>query len=160
VATRRGSVHGDARGGRDLQEIYDWEDNWDLLYGKVAETVGDISDESPVSMRESLNEAGWTDDAIWQAHLDICTEQVQVQEQTIRNLRKEEQDHELALQVQKIGCMPDTYDLERLLKYEGSIEKQFYKAIDQLERLQRLRAGDNVPAPVKIDLQVDAKEGE
>jgi len=42
-------------------------------------------------------------------------------------------------------------------KYEGSIERQFYKAIDQLERLQRIRAGDQVPAPVNIDLAVDTE---
>jgi len=142
--------------GKDLQEIYDWEQNWDWFYDKAAKTVEDVSDESPASMRASLNKAGWTDDAIWQGHIDVCTEQMEVQAQTIRDLQKQKQDNKLALQVhKKIGSIPDMYDLDRLLKYEGSIEKQFYKAIDQLERLQRLRAGDNVPAPVNIDLAVD-----
>jgi hypothetical protein len=144
--------------GKDLQEIYEWEDNWAWLYEKAAETVEDVPDESPARMRESLHKAGWTDDAIWQCHIDLCTEQMEVQARTIRELHKQKEDNQLALQVQKkIGCIPDAYDLDRLLKYEGSIERQFYKAIDQLERLQRLRAGDHVPAPVNIDLAVDAE---
>lgn len=39
-----------------------------------------------------------------------------------------------------------------------AIERQFYKAIDQLERLQRLRASDPVAAPVKIDVTTDLKQ--
>ena len=147
--------------GKDLQEIYDWEDNWDWLHDKAEETVAQVSDESPAQMRESLHKAGWTDDAIWQAHLDLCIEQIQVQTQTIQDLQKEKQKHESALQVRKkLGCIPDAHDLDRLLKYEGSIEKQFYKAIDQLERLQRLRAGDHVPAPMNIDIRVDEEKRE
>jgi len=157
------------KAGKDLQETYDWEDNWGWLHDKAAETADDVSDESPASMRASLHKAGWTDDAIWQAHIDICAEQIEAQAQTIRDLHKQKEVDRLALQKQKevdrlalqvqkkIGCIPDAYDLDRLLKYEGSIEKQFYKAIDQLERLQRLRAGDNVPAPVNIDLAVDTE---
>jgi hypothetical protein len=56
-----------------------------------------------------------------------------------------------------LGSAPSGYELDRLLKCEGSIRKQFYKAISELERLQRIRAGDHVPAPMKIDLAVDAE---
>lgn len=146
------------KAGEDLQEIYDWQDNWDWLHDRAAETVDDVSDESPATMRASLNGAGWTDDDIWQCHIDLCTEQMESQAQTIRELQKQKQDNQLALQVQqKINSIPSGYDLDHLLKYEGSIEKQFYKAIDQLERLQRMRAGDHVPSPVKIDLSVDTE---
>lgn len=147
------------KGGKDPKEIYDWEDNWNWLHDKAEETVAQVADDSPARMRESLLKAGWTDDAIWQAHIDVCTEQMESQAQTIRALQKQKQDNKLALQVQrKLDCIPDADGLERLLKYEGSIEKQFYKAIDQLERLQRIRAGDHVPAPVNIDLAVDTED--
>ena len=64
------------------------------------------------------------------------------------------------LQVKKkLGSIPESHELDRLLKYEGSIEKQFYKAINQLERPQRIRKGDNVPAPVNIDLNIDKENG-
>jgi hypothetical protein len=144
--------------GKDLQDIYEWESNWDWLFDVASETVDDISGESPATVRNSLNEAGWTDDAIWQAHIDLCAEQVQAQDQAIRQLQDQKRKNQHALQVcHKVGCIPETRDLDRLLKYEGSIERQFYKAIDQLERLQRLRAGDHVPAPVNVDLAVNTE---
>jgi hypothetical protein len=46
--------------------------------------------------------------------------------------------------------------IDRLLRYKGAIERQLYKAINQLERQQRLRAGDNVPAPLAVDVDVNA----
>lgn len=144
--------------GKDLQEIYEWESNWDWLFDVASETVDDISGESPATVRNSLNEAGWTDDAIWQAHIEICTEQMRAQDQAIRQLQDQKRKNQHALQVcHKVGCIPETRDLDRLLKYEGSIERQFYKAIDQLERLQRIRAGDHVPAPVNVDLAVNTE---
>ncbi len=115
-------------------------------------------DASPANTRKSLLESGSTDRDIWHFHIDNRYVNIEVQRLTIQKLRKEEEHNTLALQVQrKIGCIPDADGLERLLKYEGSIEKQFYKAIDQLERLQRLRAGDHVPAPVNIDVAVDTE---
>jgi CRISPR/Cas system-associated endonuclease Cas1 len=48
--------------------------------------------------------------------------------------------------IKKLVSIPSKDELDRLLRYEGAIERQLYKAINQLERLQRLRAGDNVPA--------------
>ena len=142
--------------GKDLQEIYEWASNWDWLFDVASETVDDISSESPATIRASLNKAGWTDDAIWQAHIDICAEQMPAQDQAIRQLEDQKRKNHLALQVRhKVGCVPDSRDLDRLLKYEGSIERQFYKAVDQLERLQRLRAGDPVLAPVNVDLAIN-----
>ena len=43
-----------------------------------------------------------------------------------------------------LGNIPNKVELDRLLRYEGAIERQFYKALGELERLQRLRAGENV----------------
>jgi len=45
------------------------------------------------------------------------------------------------------------------LRYEGAIERQLYKALNQLERLQRLRLGDNVPAPVEVDVDINTGQG-
>jgi hypothetical protein len=137
--------------GKDLQETYGCQNNWNSLYDKA--------DRSPARVRESLQKVGWTNDAIWQAHLDLCAEQIRAQTQTIEDLQKQKQDYQLALQVKrKLGCMPDGGDLDRLLKYEGSIERQFYRALSELERLQRMRAGDHVPAPLNINLAVHRED--
>ena len=62
----------------------------------------------------------------------------------------------LRLQViKKLGSIPSKDELDRLLRYEGAIERQLYKAMNQLERLQRMRSGDNVPAPVEVDVDVN-----
>jgi hypothetical protein len=42
----------------------------------------------------------------------------------------------------------------------GAIERQVYKAINQLERLQRLRSGDSVPAPVEVDVDVNTGQND
>jgi len=145
--------------GKDLQETYGCPSNWNWLSDKVAETVSGVSDRSPARIRGSLQKAGWTDEAIWQAHLDLCTEQIRAQTQTMEDLQKQERDYQLALQVKrKLGCMPDGSDIDRLLKYEGSLERQFYRALNELERLQRMRSGDHVPAPVNINLAVHRED--
>jgi len=60
---------------------------------------------------------------------------------------------------EKLASIPGGSEIDRLLKYEATIERQFYKAINQIERLQRQRTGENVPAPLKIDLDVNTSQG-
>lgn len=45
--------------------------------------------------------------------------------------------------------------MDTLLRYETANERQLYRALDQLERLQRQRAGDYVPPPVKLGVATD-----
>ncbi len=149
-----------------LSDIYDWYENWNLLYHHkvhylVPEEVMDDDDKWTQQMKEHLNnEHGWTDDSIWQTHIDLCDDRIVYHKQQISDLQKEKEKNHLALQVQKkLTSIPEKHDLERLLKYEGSIDKQFYKAIDQLERLQRRRKGDFVPPPVNVDLNINKEEG-
>jgi hypothetical protein len=41
------------------------------------------------------------------------------------------------------------------LRYQTTINRQFYQAINQLERQQRARRGEYVPAPVNVQLSHD-----
>ncbi len=43
---------------------------------------------------------------------------------------------------------------EKILRYETTIERQIYKALHELIRLQMARQGHKPPAPVAIDLEV------
>jgi hypothetical protein len=45
--------------------------------------------------------------------------------------------------------------LDRLLRYETSLERTSDRALLQLERLQRMRLGQPNPAPIKIDISSD-----
>ena len=41
---------------------------------------------------------------------------------------------------------------DKLLRYEAHLDRQLYRAMDQLERLQRQRKGEKVPPPLNINL--------
>ncbi len=146
--------------GKFLEEIYDWEENWEWLEEKVQYLVAQDEDYDgfdPESLRKSLNNnAEWSDDQIWKALIEICEEKMQEHKDDIVSLEKDKKKNKLRLQViRKLGNIPSRHELDRLLRYEGAIERQLYKALNQLERLQRLRAGDNVPAPVEVNLDVN-----
>jgi hypothetical protein len=40
---------------------------------------------------------------------------------------------------------------DKLLRYQAHLARQFYRAMDQLERLQRQRRGEKVPPPLNIN---------
>ncbi len=48
--------------------------------------------------------------------------------------------------------LPPKDELDKLLRYEAMINKQLNHAIAELERLQRRRNGESVPAPISVDI--------
>jgi hypothetical protein len=48
--------------------------------------------------------------------------------------------------------VPEAPELDRLLRYETNLERSFDRTLSQLERLQRMRAGQPVPAELKVRL--------
>ena len=42
-----------------------------------------------------------------------------------------------------------------ILRYQTTINRQLFQAMNELERLQRLRKGDNVPAPLSVQISGD-----
>jgi hypothetical protein len=150
-------------GGKPLEETYDLEGNWDWLFEKVSDQfeLDDDNEGTPKEIRKVLNnKAGWSDDQIWQAHIELCDEEIKHQREKIAVLRQDIEKNRLKLQVtKKLGCIPTKHELDRLLRYEGAIERQFYKAMNQLERLQRIRSGESIPAPVEVDVDVNSGQG-
>jgi len=149
--------------GKPLEEIYDWEGNWEWLFEKVSDQfeLDDENEGTPKELREFLNHnADWSDDQIWQAHIELCDDRVKHHEEQIVSFEKQKVKNKLKLQVlKKLGSIPSKDELDRLLRYEGSIERQLYKAMNQLERLQRMRLGESVPAPVEVDVDVNTGQG-
>jgi len=45
--------------------------------------------------------------------------------------------------------------MNRILRYETAVQRQLVYAINQLERLQRARKGEHVPAPVNVQVSSD-----
>lgn len=129
--------------GKSLEEIYDWG-NWDWLAEKVSDILPEIDVEAPPEpkkMRELLNtQAGWSDEQIWQAHIELCDDRMKHHREQIRSFEKQKGKNKLRFQVIKqLGSIPSKEELDQLLRYEGAIERQLYKAINQLERQQRMR---------------------
>jgi hypothetical protein len=48
--------------------------------------------------------------------------------------------------------LPPAEATDKLLRYETHLDRQLYRAMDELERLQRQRRGENVPPPLNISL--------
>ncbi len=48
--------------------------------------------------------------------------------------------------------LPPAVATDKILRYEAHLDRQLYRAMDQLERLQRRRRGDDVPPPLNISL--------
>ena len=48
--------------------------------------------------------------------------------------------------------LPPADATDKLLRYEAHLDRQLYRAMDQLERLQRQRRGENLPPPLNINL--------
>lgn len=51
--------------------------------------------------------------------------------------------------------VPDSPRLDQLLRYETTLERSFDRTLTQLERLQRIRLGQPVPPPIKLDVSRD-----
>ena len=48
--------------------------------------------------------------------------------------------------------LPSVEATDKLLRYEAHLDRQLYRAMDQLERLQRQRKGEPLPPPLHISL--------
>jgi len=51
--------------------------------------------------------------------------------------------------------LPEDAEMNRILRYQSAVQRQLTHAINQLERLQRARKGEHVPAPVSVQLSSD-----
>jgi hypothetical protein len=76
----------------------------------------------------------------------------------IRGLKKYQKDrapiesHRIELEILRRG-IPDAHRLDRLLRYEASLEPAFDRTLIQLERLQRVRRGQPLPPQVDVNLR-------
>ena len=53
-----------------------------------------------------------------------------------------------------VAMLPSEDVLEKIVRYESALQRQLYRSMNQLERLQRRRLGENVPPPVVMDVSV------
>ena len=53
---------------------------------------------------------------------------------------------------QAAAVLPSMEVLEKILRYETKLERQMYRAMSQLERVQRMRQGEDVPPPMTMEV--------
>ncbi len=69
----------------------------------------------------------------------------------LRQQHEEREDKEETAR-QAANILPEAAVLEKILRYEVALDRQLYRAMNQLERLQRRRAGENVPPPLTVEV--------
>ena len=67
--------------------------------------------------------------------------------------RFEAEDRDAKLQR---ALLPYPQEMEMLLRYSAANERRRYRALAQLERLQRQRSGEVLPAPIDVQVTSDA----
>jgi hypothetical protein len=84
----------------------------------------------------------------------IVLEKIDKEIRRIKRDQKARASIETARTQLEILCrnVPDAPGLDRLLRYEASLERTFDRTLIQLERLQRMRLGQSVLPPIKIDI--------
>lgn len=107
-------------------------------------------------MREHLGKEGWTDDLLRENFIEQDMEGIDRFKALINEIDKEERVEKLKLsRLADLKSLPSAKEIDKLLKYEGTIERQLYKAINQLERLQRMRQGEIVPPPINLNIDIE-----
>jgi branched-subunit amino acid aminotransferase/4-amino-4-deoxychorismate lyase len=62
---------------------------------------------------------------------------------------REEQEEQAR---QSAALLPSAETSEKILRYENALERQLFRVMHHLERLQRRRQGENIPVPVTVDV--------
>ncbi len=75
--------------------------------------------------------------------------------QQLKEVIEENENLELEAHIASLA-LPRREVVEKILRYETTIERQLYRAINQLERLQRQRKGEPVPPPVSLDISTQS----
>lgn len=81
-------------------------------------------------------------------------------DQTIRTVKKRlvevKRQEALEDQAAKLAAhIPKQSDIDKICRYEAHLERQLSRAMDQLEKLQRMRSGEKTPPRMNLDLRVD-----
>ncbi len=76
--------------GKPFEEIYDWGENWEWLEDKFKYLLighEDYEGFDPKNFREFLNNsAGWSDEQIWEADIELCDENIDEHKKEIADL--------------------------------------------------------------------------
>lgn len=108
-------------------------------------------------MRAFLEKKGWIDKSLREDFIEQDLEGIKECEKRLEELARRRGNADLkATRLIQSKSLPDALTMDRILRYETAIERQMYRALNQLERLQRQRAGDNVPPPLSVEVHTES----
>jgi hypothetical protein len=70
--------------------------------------------------------------------------------ESLKRIIKHNENLELEDEVASLA-LPSKEAVDKILRYETAIERQLYRAINELERLQRQRKGEAIPPPINVE---------
>ena len=141
---------------KELKDLY--ADKWFLgwhylaLYAdEMNELNDDWEDKTPKEIHGLIKESEHNPDITgfeWRLQIKLNDN-----ERKLETLKTELREVELMLDREPLvnGLLPGN-ELNLLVRYETAIEKQFYKALSELERLQRIRGGEFIPPPINLEV--------
>ena len=82
--------------------------------------------------------------------MDFLDDKLRTFERRFRELDKREE--KVAMAHQSASVLPPAVKLDKILRYETTLDRKFYRAMNHLERLQRMRGGEQIPAPLTMEV--------
>jgi hypothetical protein len=121
---------------------------WDYLFAFVCHDAG-----PPGTKEQTTPSTGIEDKEGDNAHasvvalIDSRLAKLEAFEEYAQEREKLKRDAEV-----RSFSLPPADATDKLLRYEAHLDRQLYRAMDQLERVQRQRSGESVPPPLNINL--------
>jgi hypothetical protein len=84
---------------------------------------------------------------------EASNEAARQEEGAARQARRKQRQHQREA---ARSCMLDAPSLDKVMRYEAHLNRQLISALHALQRLQALRAGQDVPPPVAVGVNVDS----
>ena len=123
----------------------------------LSSRVRDLS--TSLGNKRRLRSAMAAEDPSWS---DASDEQVEAAAQTLlADLRRQlaEEEGRIEAQARDLRSIPPLHEALQFARYETTLERQIYRALEALERLQRLRAGEALPPPLHLSVDLDVSGG-
>ena len=114
---------------------------------------------SALGKKDRLRSSMAAEDPRWR---DASDDEVKAAAQTLlAHLRRQLAEEEARLEAQErdLRTVPPLDQALQFARYETTLERQIYRALEALERLQRLRAGEALPAPLHLSVDLDVSGG-
>lgn len=127
----------------------------DCVLGRFANQPNSLTRELR-RFRERLtaNPGGLTAETLQEEHRQAALRHIDGKLRSYEELSGQREEREEKEEMAQLAAdmIPAPVVLDKILRYETTLERQLYRALNQLERLQRRRIGEDVPPPLSVEV--------